>query len=91
MLVEKWRFAPPLVETIRHQFVDNLLDTEMIAGVFTANQISKKLKFGSGGNPCVDELPPAVAQRLGGSLDEVIASMGDLDRMYEEAKVFASN
>ncbi|MBP9931093.1 MAG: HDOD domain-containing protein [Rhodoferax sp.] len=91
MLVEKWRFAPPLVETIRHQFVDNLLDTEMIACVFTANQISKKLKFGSGGNPCVDELPPAVAQRLGGSLDEVIASMGDLDRMYEEAKVFASN
>jgi putative nucleotidyltransferase with HDIG domain len=91
MLVEKWRFAAPLVETIRHQFVDNLLDTEMIACVFTANQISKKLKFGSGGNPCVDELPPAIAQRLGGSLDEVIASLGDLDRMYEEAKMFASS
>ena len=86
-----WRFAAPLVETIRHQFVDNLLDTEMIACVFTANQISKKLQFGSGGNPCVDELPPTIAQRMGGSLDEVIASMGDLDRMYEEAKVFASS
>lgn len=43
MLVEKWRFPAPLVETIRHQHVDDLLDTEMIACVFTANQISKKL------------------------------------------------
>jgi len=91
MLVEKWRFAAPLVETIRHQFGDDLLDTEMIACVFAANQISKKLKFGSGGNPKVEELPPPIAKRLGGSLDEVIASLGDLDRMYEEAKVFSSS
>ncbi len=90
MLVEKWRFAPPLIETIRHQFVDDLRDTEMIACVFAANQISKKLKFGAAGNPTVEELPPAIAHRLGGNLDEVIASLGDLDRMYEEAKVFAS-
>lgn len=90
MLVEKWRFAAPLVETIRHQFGDELLDTEMIACVFAANQISKKLKFGSGGNPKVEELPPAIAKRLGGNLDEVIVSLGDLDRMYEEAKVFSS-
>ena len=91
MLVEKWRFAAPLVETIRHQFVDDLLDTEMIACVFAANQISKKLKFGSGGNPKIDELPPAIAKRLGGSLDEVIASLGDLEPMYAEAKVFVSS
>ncbi len=91
MLVEKWRFAAPLVETIRHQFGDDLLDTEMIACVFAANQISKKLKFGSGGNPKVEELPPAIAKRLGGNLDEVIVSLGDLDRMYEEAKVFSSS
>jgi len=91
MLVEKWHFAAPLVETIRHQFGDDLLDTPMIACVFAANQISKKLKFGSGGNPCVDELPPAIAQRLGGTLDEVIESLGDLDRMYQEALVFAES
>ena len=90
MLVEKWRFAAPLVETIRHQFADDLLDTEMIACVFAANQISKKLKFGSGGNPMVDELPTAIAKRLGGNLDEVIASLGDLEPMCEEARVFAS-
>ena len=90
MLVEKWRFAAPLVETIRHQYGDQLRDTPMIACVFAANQISKKLGYGAAGNPCVEELPPFIAQRLGGSLDEVIASLGDLTPMYEEAKVFAN-
>ena len=61
----------------------------MIACVFGANQISKKLKFGFGGNPFIDEFPVSVQERLGGSLDEVIASMGDLTPLFEEAKVFA--
>jgi putative nucleotidyltransferase with HDIG domain len=88
MLVEKWRFAPNLIETIQHQFSANLKDTDMIACVFAANQISKKLNFGFGGNPCIEELPPTIAERLGGTLDEVIVSLGDLTPMFEEAKVF---
>ena len=89
MLVEKWRFAPHLIETIRHQHPSNFKDTDMIACVFGANQISKKLKFGFGGNPCIDEFPAFVQKRLGGTLDEVIGSMGDLNPLFEEAKVFA--
>ena len=89
MLVEKWRFAAPLVETIRHQHGDQRKDSAMIACVFAANQISKKLKFGFGGNPCVEELPPDVARRLGGSLDEVIVSLGDVHKLFDEATVFA--
>lgn len=61
----------------------------MIACVFGANQISKKLKFGFGGNLYIDEFPASVQNRLGGSLDEVIASLGDLDPLFEEAKIFA--
>jgi len=89
MLVEKWRFAPHLIETIRHQHPSNLGDTDMIACVFGANQISKKLNFGFGGNLRVDEFPLTIKRRLGGSLDEVIASMGDLSPLFEEAKIFA--
>ncbi len=91
MLVEKWRFAPPLVETIRHQYGADIKDTPMIACVFAANQISKKLRFGFGGNPVVEELPPALAQRLGGSLDEVIASLGDVAKLFEDARAFAKS
>jgi putative nucleotidyltransferase with HDIG domain len=89
MLVEKWRFAPHLIEAIRHQSLANLKDNDMVACVFAANQISKKLSFGFGGNFCIDEFPSTVALRLGGSMDEVIASMGDLNPLFEEAKVFA--
>jgi putative nucleotidyltransferase with HDIG domain len=89
MLVEKWRFAPPLVETIRNQHGSELKDTDMIACVFAANQISKKLQFGFGGNACIEELPPAIARRLGGNLDAVIARLGDLDALFEEAQIFS--
>jgi putative nucleotidyltransferase with HDIG domain len=89
LLVEKWRFAPVLVETIRSQHGPQAQDTDLVACVFGANQISKKLRFGSGGNGLVEALPPQVARRLGGGLDEVIASLGDLDTVFEEAKVFA--
>lgn len=88
MLVEKWRFAPRLIETIAHQFGADLKDTDMIACVFAANQISKKLNFGFGGNPCIEEFPPSVVKRLGGTLDQVIESLGDLTPMFEEAKIF---
>lgn len=89
MLVEKWRFAPHLIETIRFQHPSNFKDTEMVACVFGANQISKRLKFGFGGNPVVDEFPLSVQKRLGGTLDDVIAAQGDLTSLFEEAKLFA--
>jgi putative nucleotidyltransferase with HDIG domain len=89
MLVEKWRFAPKLVETIRHQYGPELADSDMIACVFGANQISKHLKFGFAGNHLVEALPPKVAKRLGGTLDEVIIRLGDLTPLFEEAQVFS--
>jgi c-di-GMP-related signal transduction protein len=81
--------APHLIETIRHQHVADFKDTDMIACVFGANQISKKMNFGFGGNLFIDEFPETVQKRLGGSLDQVIASLGDLNPLFEEAKVFA--
>jgi putative nucleotidyltransferase with HDIG domain len=89
MLVEKWRFPSDLIETIRHQHSPELMDTPMLACVFAANQISKKLEFGFGGNRYVEELPPSIAKRLGGTLDEVIASLGDLTPVFEDAKLFS--
>jgi putative nucleotidyltransferase with HDIG domain len=89
MLAKKWRFAPNLIETICYQCIDNLRDTDMIACVFAGNQISKKLSFGSGGNSVIEELPPMFVERLGGTLDEVIDSLGDLAPLVHEAKVFS--
>jgi putative nucleotidyltransferase with HDIG domain len=91
MLVEKWRFPASLIETIRYQYGADLAaqGSPMIACVFAANQISKKLAFGFAGNACIEALPPAVAAFLGGSLDEVIAALGDLTPLFEEARLFS--
>jgi putative nucleotidyltransferase with HDIG domain len=89
MLVEKWRFAPNLIETIRYQSPPDLKDTDMIACLFGANQISKKMNFGFGGNFQINEFPAIIQKRLGGSMEDVIISMGDLNPLFEEAKIFA--
>lgn len=88
VLVEKWHFAPDLVDTIRYQHGPELPDTGMIACVFAANQVSKKLQFGSGGNACIEDLPPQIAVRLKGNLETVILSLGDLSPLYKDAQTF---
>ena len=90
MLVEKWRFPADLIETVRFQSSPGLKDTPMIACVFAANQICKKLKFGFGGNSWVEEFTPTIAKRLGGTLDEVITALGDLSPTFEEARIFST-
>ena len=89
MLLQKWRFAPPLVETIQGLHGPDMPDTSMVACVFAANQIAKKEKFGFAGNHHIDELTPAMERRLGGGLDDVLARLGDLQALYEEARVFS--
>ena len=51
----------------------------------------EKWRFGFAGNPFVSELPPSIALRLGGPLDAVIESLGDLGPLLEESKLFATS
>lgn len=90
MLVEKWRFAPELVKAIAHQFDTQNVNSGLFACVFAANQISKQLGFGFGGNPCVYALPPQVENLMGATLEQLIANTADLDASFEEAKLFAN-
>ena len=90
MLVEKWRFSADLIDTIRHQHTPEFMDAPMIACVFAANQISKKLDFGYGGNAYIEELPPTIVKRLGGTLGELIDSLGDLSNVLEDARLFSN-
>lgn len=88
MLAEKWRFAPHLVETIRSQFDPEPPDTSMVACVFAANQISKKLKLGFGGNVHVAPFPVVIARRLGGDLDTTLASLGNVHALVDSSLIF---
>lgn len=90
MLAAKWRFAPSLIETIEHQHEPNLLDTSMIACVYTANQICKRLGVDYGGGLAVPALPSAIASRFGASLVEIEQRLGDLGPLLDEARRFSA-
>jgi putative nucleotidyltransferase with HDIG domain len=89
MLVGKWQFPKLLTGAIREHHGDILPDNAMLDSLFVADQISKKLSMGHSGNLVVEELSPALAGRFGGGLDSVIAQLGDLSRIEEEARSFA--
>lgn len=89
MLAQKWHFADELVQTIACQHQPELYDTDMMACVFAANQLSKQLGFDFGGSLLVPALVPSVAQRLGGQLPDIMDSLGDISPLIEEARVFS--
>ncbi|MDD4942450.1 HDOD domain-containing protein [Rhodoferax sp.] len=89
MLAEKWHFADDLVQTIRFQHAPSQSDTPMMATVVAANQLSKWLGYEFGGWLVIEELPESVAQRLGGKLENVKDSLGDLGPLLNEAHVFS--
>jgi len=89
MLAHKWRFADDLVQTIAHLHQPESCDTDMMACVFAANQVCKQMGFDLGGQVRVPELAPTVAKRLGGKLQDIMADLGDITPLVEEATVFS--
>lgn len=88
ILAERWQFSKSLADSIRFHHEEEGGDSVMSACVFAANQISKKLVTDLEGD-AIEELPPLVAARCGGSLDVLIASLGDLSTIVEDAKLFS--
>lgn len=87
MLAEKWQFPETLIHCIRdHHHIEND-SSVMLACIYAADQISKRIA----GVDCYTAdkpLPPAVENICSGSIDELIASMGDLPRIMDEAALF---
>ena len=53
-----------------------------------ADQISKTLRIGYGGECRIEEVPAGIRERLGGDTSELIASLGDMNAEMERALVF---
>lgn len=89
MLVEKWQFQKPLSETIRHLHSESHTSSAMHDCLFVADQISKLHAMGAAGNGIVEPLSPSMQERFGGTIEDVIAQLGDLTKIMEEANSFA--
>lgn len=88
ILAEKWQFPKSLTDSIRFHHDGERSDSFISACVYAANQISNRLAAGLEGS-ADEELPPAVAARCGGSLEDLLVSLGDLAKIVEEAKLFS--
>ena len=91
MLAERWQFPKKLTDAIRTHHACTETSPMLECSLFVADQVSKQLEFGNAGNPAIDEIPPAIAARFGGSsnLDQIIDKLGDLTKMADEAQAFA--
>ncbi|MDD5285358.1 MAG: HDOD domain-containing protein [Desulfuromonadaceae bacterium] len=89
MLVEKWQFSNQLIYNIRNHHSDIPEENTMHSCLFVADQISKRLVAGNSDNPVVEEMPPVLAERFGGVLQDIIDSLGDISELENEARVFA--
>lgn len=89
MLVEKWQFPQALTETIRRHHGEIPPQDTVLCCLFVANQVSKQLALGDGGNPVVAPLSAALRRRFGGGLEQVVSALGDLSKIVDEAQVFA--
>ncbi|MBF0610481.1 MAG: HDOD domain-containing protein [Magnetococcales bacterium] len=88
MLAEKWQLSPDLVLTIREHHNANPPDLLLLDCVIAANLIAKNAKFGYSGNPVVEELPAAIAQRFGHNLQSLTLSLGDFSQEMAKARSF---
>jgi HD-like signal output (HDOD) protein len=89
MLLEKWRFPAVLVQALRGQYSDYVPGSEVALCVQAANQISKLIGADFAIRAPAEGLSPAMEQALGGTLDEVLESLGDIGVVLEEGSKFA--
>ena len=86
-LMEQWKFSAVLVQAVRHQHHDQLQNSDMNICVFAAIQISKHLNFGFSGDNCATPFTDAVQRRLGGTLEQVAASVRKLNPLPDDLKM----
>lgn len=89
LLAKKWNLPKGLQDVIRlHHSPLEGERSQLIDCVFVADQIAKKLAFGSAGDYTVCELPKQIEQRFSLDLKGLIKEMGSLDEEVENARIF---
>lgn len=88
ILAEKWDLSAPLIDAIAHHHELDHSPNVLRDCVFAANQISKQMQFGDGGNPLIEEFPESIVTRFGLTFSAMCDSLGNLDSIKTEAQSF---
>ena len=88
LLGEKWNLPAHLITCIRDHHCHDRKESLIIDVVSAADQISKELKIGFGGENRIEKLPDGILERFGANAQAVIDSLGDINAETEKALVF---
>lgn len=89
MLARRWQFAEPLAQCIQDHHRSDAAPSALLDCLRTANQIARLRRLGDSGNPWRDGETAAAPARFGADLEATIANLGDLQRLIEDARMFA--
>jgi putative nucleotidyltransferase with HDIG domain len=91
MLLEKWRFPSLLVEGIRWQNSSDAHDSPIALCVYAANQVCRHAGVDFAGDAKPQAFSSTMERALGGTLDHVIESLGDVAAILQEARQFSAH
>ncbi len=89
LLAKKWQFAESLVNCIRDHHAEHAEPNAMLDCLRLADTICRKKVFGDAGNPWRDDELADLPQRFGDDIEAVIASLGDMQKIVDDAQAFA--
>ena len=89
LLAKKWQFAVPLVNCIRDHHAAQAAPSAMLDCLRMADAICRKRAFGDSGNPWREEELAFLPLRFGSDIEVIVASLGDLQKIVEDAQAFA--
>ncbi|MGZ8164663.1 MAG: HDOD domain-containing protein [Methylobacter sp.] len=88
ILAEKWELSDLMIDAIAHHHDQGNTPNILKDCIFAANQISKQLQCGEGGNPIIESFPDSIVNRFGFQLVPLIEALGDLEPLKTEAQAF---
>ncbi len=88
ILAEKWELSDLLIDAIANHHDLGHSQNALKDCVFAANQISKHMQFGNGGNPLIEPFPESIVTRFGLTFPAMCDALGDLDSVKTEAQSF---
>ena len=87
-LAEKWSLPVDLHDAIAFHHTPDESISQVIDCLFMANQITKRLAFGSAGNFEIEAIPERIEERFGMDMDELLEDLPTLDEEVESARIF---
>jgi putative nucleotidyltransferase with HDIG domain len=89
LLARHWDLPERICGVIAHHHSpDDVSGSQLLDCVFAADQISKRLSFGTAGNYEVESLPARMEERFGMGLQGIVEDLSGLDEAVDASRIF---